>query len=392
MKNRLLATLVASVTMLAMAFVANAGQPENDELVFYNATEFEIGGKATKETLTPFDRLPASYEKTTRPELWRHGHHSAGIYVRFRTDSPIIKARWTSLYGAQMSHMAPSGIRGIDLYVLDGGKWYFTGVGRPAKNDKTTEYVLVKNMDRKEREYMIYLSLYDGVTSLEIGIDKSSFIGKPQVDSPRRGCPIVMYGTSILQGGCVSRPGMAHTSLLERALDIEVINLGFSGNALLDLDIARLMASVEKPALYVLDNAPNYSADRINERSEAFFRVIRDAHPDVPVVIVEHPLYPTMRLNNYAREDITARNNAQKAFYEKLRKAGEKRIYYVSADKLLDEMKEGTVDGNHFTDLGVTYYVNAILPTIKKALKASPYPMFRSTSVGFSGSFSYSPQ
>ena len=55
-------------------------------------------------------------------------------------------------------------------------------------------------------------------------------------------------------------------------------------------------------------------------------------------------------------------------------------------------MKEGTVDGNHFTDLGVTYYVNAILPTIKKALKASPYPMFRSTSVGFSGSFSYSPQ
>ena len=35
MKNRLLATLVASVTMLAMAFVANAGQPENDELVFW---------------------------------------------------------------------------------------------------------------------------------------------------------------------------------------------------------------------------------------------------------------------------------------------------------------------------------------------------------------------
>lgn len=69
-----------------------------------------------------------------------------------------------------------------------------------------------ENMDRKEREYMIYLSLYDGVTSLEIGIDKSSFIDKPQVDSPRRGCPIVMYGTSILQGGCVSRPGMAHTS------------------------------------------------------------------------------------------------------------------------------------------------------------------------------------
>lgn len=79
-----------------------------------------------------------------------------------------------------------------------------------------------------------------------------------------------------------------------------------------------------------------------------------------------------MRLNNVEREDIIARNNAQKAFYEKLRKAGEKRVYYVSGEKLLDEMKDGTVDGDHFTDLGVTYYVKAVLPTIKKALKASP--------------------
>lgn len=79
-----------------------------------------------------------------------------------------------------------------------------------------------------------------------------------------------------------------------------------------------------------------------------------------------------MRLNHAEREDIIARNNAQKAFYETLRRAGEKRVYYVSGDKLLDEMKEGTVDGVHFTDLGVTYYAKALLPTIKKALKASP--------------------
>lgn len=372
MKRRILAIAVAAASMLVFAFAAQAGQPEKDGIVFHDATEFLIGGKATQETLTPYDRLPASYEKTTRPDLWHHGLHSAGIYVRFRTDSPIIKARWTSLFEMEMNHMAPSGIRGLDLYVLDEGKWYFTGVGRPTKGQKTTESVLVQDMDRKEREYMLYLSLYDGVTSLEIGVDKNSIIDKPQVDSPRRGCPIVMYGTSILQGGCVSRPGMVNTSLIERALDIEVINLGFSGNALLDLDIAQLMASVETPALYVLDNAPNCKADRIEAHSVEFFRIIRDAHPDVPVIIVEHPLCPTMRLNHAEREDIIARNNAQKAFYETLRRAGEKRVYYVSGDKLLDEMKEGTVDGVHFTDLGVTYYAKALLPTIKKALKASP--------------------
>ena len=129
MKSRMWATAVAAAAMLALATVANAGEPEKDGLVYHDATEFLIGGKATQATLTPYDRLPASDEKTTRPELWRLGHHSAGIYVRFRTDSPIIKARWTSYFGAYMNHMSPAGIRGLDLYVLDEGKWYFTGVG-----------------------------------------------------------------------------------------------------------------------------------------------------------------------------------------------------------------------------------------------------------------------
>ena len=117
MKRKIFAVAFAAASMLAFAFAAQAGQPEKDGIVFHDATEFLIGGKATQETLTPYDRLPASYEKTTRPDLWRHGLHSAGIYVRFRTDSPIIKARWTSLFEMEMNHMAPSGIRGLDLYV-----------------------------------------------------------------------------------------------------------------------------------------------------------------------------------------------------------------------------------------------------------------------------------
>lgn len=97
MKSRMLATAVAAAAMLALAAVANAGEPEKDGLVYHDATEFLIGGKATQATLTPYDRLPASYEKTTRPELWRHGHHSAGftcVSVRIprssRPDGPLI--------------------------------------------------------------------------------------------------------------------------------------------------------------------------------------------------------------------------------------------------------------------------------------------------------------
>ena len=364
---------VAAMAMLLSVSAAYAVERKGDDnVVFHDASEFNIYGKATQATLSLYDRLPASYENTTRKELWRLGRNTAGLYVRFRTDSPVISARWESRFGNVMNHMAPTGIRGIDLYVLEDGKWYFAGVGRPEKNSLVTEAVLAKDMERREREYMLYLSLYDGIESLEIGVDKSSSISKPHVDSPRSGRPVVMYGTSILQGGCVSRPGMAHTSLIERALDIEVVNLGFSGNALLDMDIAQLMASVENPSVYVLDYVPNSSADRINASGEKFFRVLRGAHPDVPVVFVEDPYFPSIWRDKTMRDEVMSKNNAQRALYEKLRAMGEKKIYYVDGDKLLDEARDGTVDGIHFTDLGVAYYTEALLPVLKKALKSSP--------------------
>lgn len=74
-------------------------------------------------------------------------------------------------------------------------------------------------MRSADREYMLYLSLYDGVTSLAIGVDSLSYISQPELDSPIHEKPVVCYGTSILQGGCASRPGMAHTNILSRWLN-----------------------------------------------------------------------------------------------------------------------------------------------------------------------------
>lgn len=46
--------------------------------------------------------------------------------------------------------------------------------------------------------------------------------------------PIVLYGTSIAQGACASRPGMAWGNIVSRSLEIPLINLGFSGNGKLE--------------------------------------------------------------------------------------------------------------------------------------------------------------
>ncbi len=339
-----------------------------DGTAYYDGTALPLFGKADEATDGRYRRLPARLKGVCRDALWYLGQNSAGLYIRFRSDSPFVKARWVSTFDNRMNHMTDTGVKGLDLYFLNGGKWRFVGSGRPG--GKRNEATIVANMDREEREYMLYLSLYDGVEdSLEIGVDENATLELPHVDSPRSTAPIVMYGTSILQGGCVSRPGMAHTSVLGRALDMEVINLGFSGNALLDMEIAELMASVETPSLYVLDYVPNASAQAIREKGEEFFRVLRSAHPETPVIFVEDPTFAHAVVDKQIRSEIAEKNAAQKALYESLRRQGEKHICYVHGEMLIGDDGEATVDGVHFTDLGVSRYVSVMLPIMKKALR-----------------------
>jgi len=264
--------------------------------------------------------------------------------------------------------MADVGTKGLDLYILDGKQWKFVGSGRPG-TEQTRTSTMIANMEPKEREYMVYLSLYDGVQSLEIGIDEDATIQAPGIESPKADSPVVMYGSSILQGGCCSRPGMAFTNILSRRFDREVINLGFSGNALLDYDIAELIAKVENPSLFVLDYVPNASAEQIREKGEKFFRIIRDAHPDVPVIFIDDPFYAHYGSDMKMTAEIDGKNEAQAELVAKLKKQGEKNIQYIQLQHTLGTDNEPFVDGVHYTDLGMMRYADFLTPYFKRALK-----------------------
>src|SRR5690606_20072577 len=99
----------------------------------------------------------------------------------------------------------------------------------------------------------LYLPLYNEVKWLEIGIPDSADL-HPLPNLAQR--PIVVYGTSIAQGACASRAGLAWTALLERQMDRPVINLGFSGNGLLERKFIEELITVDA-AVYVLDCLPN---------------------------------------------------------------------------------------------------------------------------------------
>ena len=360
-----------SVALAVLTGIMSAAQ--EIKTVYTDAAAFPLYGKCVERTSARYERLPAELKGVVRKPVWDLGRNSAGLYIRFRSNSTRISARWKSTSPRQyMPHMTDVGDNGLDLYILtekDG--WRFAGSGFEwgGRDKEVKSKTIIANMKPQMREYMLYLSMYNGIDSLEIGVDEGSVIEAPVVESPRSGSPVVMYGTSILQGGCASRPGMAFTAILGRKLDREVINLGFSGNARLDYEIAEYITRVQNPSLIVLDYVPNSSADLINERGERFFRIVRDAFPDVPVIFVEDPAFPHTRFDQKMLEEVTSKNAAQLALYKKLRKAGEKKLYYVSTDGMIGDDGEATVDGVHFTDLGMMRYVEKILPVMKKALR-----------------------
>lgn len=265
-----------------------------------------------------------------------------------------------------MDHMTDVAVKGLDLYCLEGKNWYFVNSARPM--GKSTESSLISGMEAKEREFMIYLPLYDGLVSLSIGIDAGASINQPAIESPVREKPVVFYGTSILQGGCASRPGMAHTNIISRRLNRECINLGFSGNAFLDLGVAQVMAGVDA-GVFVLDFVPNVTVEQMNERMEKFYRILRDRHPHTPVIFIEDPQFMDSYYNNANARKIKTLNDTLRRIFNELKKGKEKNIYYISSKRMLGSDREATVDGIHFTDVGMMRYADLVTPVIKKLLK-----------------------
>lgn len=338
------------------------------QLQYHEASQFQLIGHPKVASERLYTRLPDSLKGKIREQLWHLGQNSAGMAIRFRSNASTIGARWKNMSVFNMNHMTPTGIRGLDLYCLqDDGTWTFVNSARP-REQLTTTATIIDNMTSKPREYMLYLPLYEGIDSLAIGINPGATIEAPQQPLPRTDKPIVWYGTSITQGGCANRPGMAATNIVERKLNREVINLGFSGNGRLDTEVARVMANLDA-GLFILDMLPNVTAEELSERFEPFYTILRKAHPTTPILVVETPDFPHKRFDTKICKTVNDKDATLKAIYEKWRKKGDRNLFFVPTAGMIGNDHEGTVDAIHFTDLGFERCANHMLPYIKKHLK-----------------------
>ena len=343
--------------------------------IYYGRQHFLIEGTAISDFLkeSPYDRLPISYKEKVRDPVWDLSKASAGITVRFHSNSTSINLKWTVLNDLDMSHMAATGIKGIDLYTKYNNKWrYITTAGalvglkeyqnksNPA--DSINEFELIKNMTPEFREYKLFLPLYDGVTKLEVGIDSVASIEKATPSSEK---PIVFYGTSITQGGCASRPGMAHTNIISRKLDVECINYGFSGNGRMETPIVELISEIDA-RFYVIECLQNMDSEQVKERVKPLVDIIRTNHPHTPIVLVENMMYTMAFLNQNLETELINENLALKNEYDKIIKSGTPNIFYIKDNKEFLVDNEGTVDGVHLTDLGFIRYADYLIENFKK--------------------------
>lgn len=333
------------------------------EMRWYDVQDFGVEGKGWQDVASYFDRLPARAQAKVRPEVWNLSRSATGLTVRFATDAPTLQARW-KLRDATLNepNFPRAGFSGLDLYVRDGARWHWAGATMKFDSQEALDN-LVADIPPGPRQCLVHLPLRNPVLKLEIGVPAGCSFAPA---APRRERPIVYYGTSIVHGAYASRPGMVHPAILGRRLERPMLNLGFSGNARMEPEVAELLAE-QDPCLYVIDPVPNMHAELITERAEAFMRILLAAHPRVPMVMVEDRSWTNSWLRPNALAGHAASRAAYRRVFERLRDEGAP-LFYVPAAGLFGFDDEASPDGSHPTDLGFMRMADLLEPVLRQAL------------------------
>ncbi len=310
-------------------------------------------------------RLPVKLKDTYRKPVWDLARSPSGGRIRFRTNSTTLAIRLEYPEPPGMSNMHAFGQTGVDLYA--DGVYRGTAIaGKDAKPGVTKEHVYFKQQPAAGREITLYLPLYMGVKVQGIGLDPGAHIDRARPFALAK--PVVFYGTSITQGGCASRSGMSYQAIVGRMLNVDFVNLGFSGNGLGEPEMARAVAGIDA-ACFVMDFAQNNpTVESLTQAYAPFLENIRAQHPETPILVIT-PIYS-------ARE-AWSRDARLEGMRELIRQvaarriaAGDRHIEIVEGTDLLGPSRgDGLVDGTHPNDLGFEWMAEGLASRLAKMLE-----------------------
>ncbi|MBQ4122043.1 MAG: hypothetical protein IJD35_08510 [Clostridia bacterium] len=287
-----------------------------------------------------FRRMPEVFSQPVSRNVHNLSRNTAGGRLRFRTDSSCVVIHAKMPHIGKMSHFALCGSAGFDLYI---NNEYRASCLPPFSITDGYQGVMELG-SRQMREITLHFPLYSDVTELYIGLDDTAALEAPTPYQAKK--KMVFYGSSITQGGCASRPGTAYPTLVARHFDSDFINLGFTGNAKGEPAMAEYIKTLPM-SVFIYDydhNAP--SVEHLENTHENMFKIIREANPNLPIVMLSRPRY-------FPTEEEKERLAIIRQTYENALANGDKNVYFIDGKTLMQFCQnEGTVDGCHPTDLG----------------------------------------
>lgn len=330
---------------------------EREGLTFYDIDEAPFKIYGVYRDGDHYVRLPADVAKSVSEGVFALHTHTAGGRVRFVTDSPYVAVSVKLNHAYKMPHFAFTGSVGCDMY---SGTRYIGTIVPPT--NVTNEYEGVIDVPFNEsQEYTVNMPLYSGFDKMYIGI-KEGCVLKAAPDYKTKK-PIVYYGSSITQGGCASRPGNAYQSIISRELDADFINLGFSGSAFAENEMAEYISGLDM-SVFVYDydhNAPDL--EHYKNTHERMFKIIRDKNPDLPILMMTRPEY-------YLDEYEQARLQVMLNTYNNAIAAGDKNVFCIKGPDLIESVRESAlVDNCHPNDCGFVSMAYVIGNKLKEILK-----------------------
>lgn len=312
-------------------------------------------------------RLPEDHlrDQAVNKGVWcGGGHRLPGVAIRFRTNSTLIGLRAVLGHNIVHENMPREAGYAFTFYEGTAGQMEKKFQVMP-QNDEDTffEGWIGKPGTGQWKEWTVYCPLYGEVHYLRLILTHDADIASPTPFTYPK--PIVFYGSSVTNGIGASDSSMDYPSQISRALDTAVVNLGFNGSCKGEPFMARCIADIPEMSMFVMgydNNAP--SPEELLERHEPFYRIVRAARPNLPIIFFSRP-------NTPHNEDGRKRAAIVKRTYDRAVAAGDKLVWFVDGmDTMPDnDVNRFTVDGCHPNDEGYGYIAKKLIPTIREVLE-----------------------
>jgi len=330
---------------------------------------FRLAGFAWFETDGIYRRMPVDPPKPLPQAVDGLADSTAGGQIQLQADTKKLAVRVELAGPGGMDHMPFTGQCGFDCYIGGPGQQRYLSTTRRGSSDSSYEHTMFDMPAPEMRNVTLNFPLYQGVKKVEVGLDEGAEV-LPPPPYAREG-RVVVYGTSITQGGCAARPGMAYTNILARKLNVEFINLGFSGSGRGEEEVAVTVAQSPNPMCFVLDYEANcVSNELLRETFPRFIRILRESRPETPILAVTRIRHAGELFYPDSKRARDERFEFQKSTIEELQSRGDDSLFFHDGRELLGEdFDECTVDGSHPTDVGFLRMANGLEPVLREILE-----------------------